>query len=473
LSPGPSTSQGTGKSPKGFFASAEFPVLLTVVLGTMLAPLNSTMIVVALPQVMDHFNTGLSAAGWLVTGYLIGMASLQPVAGKIGDRIGRRMLVLGGLVLFGMVSVGASLAPNLWVLLIFRILQSVAGALIIPNGAALIREVIPEARRGQSFGLMGSGIGLAAALGPPLGGLVSELAGWRSIFLLNLLVVIPAVVIGFKCLPRPEASTSKGRVDILGIVMLPVVLTCLVVLITAPSKNVPAQVIVPAAVGVAVLAIFFLWLEYRHPSPIFQPRLFRNRAFTAANAGVCFSNLSMYTILISVPLLLAARSGSTSFSAGVILGSMSVAMIVISPLGGRLADKFGRRLPALVGMGLLVAGVIPMALTGPAIGVPVLVAGLATIGIGLGISGAGLQTTSVESVSREDTGLASGMYSTSRYLGSIVGSAILAGLLGANRSNLDGLSTLFWVVLASAILALAVSLGLKPFPRTQPGRQST
>jgi len=467
LSPGPSTSQGAVKSAKGFFASAEFPVLLTVVLGTMLAPLNSTMIVVALPQVMDHFNVGLAAAGWLVTGYLIGMASLQPVAGKIGDRIGRRPLVLGGLVLFGLVSLGASLAPNLWILLIFRLLQAAAGALIIPNGAALVREVVPEARRGQSFGLMGSGIGLAAALGPPLGGLVSELAGWRAIFLLNLLVVLPAVTIGFKCLPRVEAGASRSRVDILGMVMLPVVLTSVVGLIIAPSKNVPTHVIIPATVGVAVWAIFFLWLEHRHPSPVFQPGFFRNRAFTAANAGVCLSNLSMYTILISVPLLLATRSGSTSFSAGVTLGSMSVAMVVISPLGGRLADKFGRRLPTLVGMCLLVAGVIPLALTGPTIGLPVLVAGLATIGVGMGISGSGLQTTSVESVRREDTGLAAGMYSTSRYLGSIVGSAILAGLLGADRSNVDGLRIVFLVVSVSAVLATFVSIGLRPYPTSQ------
>ena len=125
--------------------SSERMVLLTVMLGTMLAPLNSTMIAVALPDVMYEFDVGIASAGWLVTAYLAAMASLQPVAGKIGDRFGRRRLVLGGLILFGFTSVAAALAPNLWLLLAFRVLQAVAGALIVPNGGALMRDAVPEA----------------------------------------------------------------------------------------------------------------------------------------------------------------------------------------------------------------------------------------------------------------------------------------------------------------------------------------
>jgi MFS family permease len=153
---------------------AEHLVVVTVALGTMLAPLNSTMIAVALPGVMDDFDAGLASAGWLVTAYLIVMASLQPVAGKIGDRVGRRCLVLGGLTFFGLASLGAAIAPNLWLLLGFRVLQAVAGALIVPNGVALVRAVVPEARRGARFGLMGAGVAMAAALGPTVGGLLSS-----------------------------------------------------------------------------------------------------------------------------------------------------------------------------------------------------------------------------------------------------------------------------------------------------------
>ena len=123
-------------------APSERAILLTVVLGTMLVPLNSTMIAVALPRVIADFHASLSSAGWLVTGYLIAMASLQPVAGRLGDRIGRRPLVIGGLALFAGASLAAALAPNLQLLIAFRIAQGIAGALVFPNGIALLLSLI-------------------------------------------------------------------------------------------------------------------------------------------------------------------------------------------------------------------------------------------------------------------------------------------------------------------------------------------
>ena len=181
----------------------------------MLAPLNSTMIAVALPDVMDDFGVGVASAGWLITAYLAAMASLQPVAGKLGDRLGRRRMVLGGLVAFGAMSVGAALAPSLWILLAFRTLQAVAGALIVPNGSALLREAVPEGRRGATFGSLGAAIALAAGLGPPIGGILVEIAGWRAIFYANLAIVIPGLL-GSKLidprlphipLPHPDRSS--------------------------------------------------------------------------------------------------------------------------------------------------------------------------------------------------------------------------------------------------------------------------
>ena len=121
-------------------------VLFTIVLGAMLVPLNSTMIAVALPHLIVDFDTDLSSAGWLVTGYLIAMASLQPVAGKLGDRLGRRTLLLAGLGWFGLSSLGAGLAPNLPILIAFRIQQAVAGALVFPNGIALLRATASRGR---------------------------------------------------------------------------------------------------------------------------------------------------------------------------------------------------------------------------------------------------------------------------------------------------------------------------------------
>ena len=232
---------------------AERLVVLTVALGTMLAPLNSTMIAVALPEIMDEFKVGLGSAGWLVTAYLIAMASFQPVAGKMGDRIGRRCLVLGGLMCFGLASFITAVAPTLWVLVSFRVLQAVAGALIVPNGAALIRAVVPEARRGGRFGLIGSAVALAAAVGPPFGSVLVTAAGWRAVFYVNLLLVLPALAIGWRWLPKDSATAGRSQFDVLGAIMLPVLLVMTAGLLMFITHSTTAWVLV-----VGVLVIFML-----------------------------------------------------------------------------------------------------------------------------------------------------------------------------------------------------------------------
>jgi len=167
-------------------------LLAVVALGAVLAPLNSTMVAVALPSITTDLGAGVAATGWLVTAYLIAMASLQPVAGRLGDRLGRRRLILGGLLGFGLTSLGATIAPTLPVLILMRIGQAASGAVVLPNGDALLREIVPDERRAGRFGLIGSAIGLAATLGPPLGGVLVETAGWRAMFAVNLVLVGPA-----------------------------------------------------------------------------------------------------------------------------------------------------------------------------------------------------------------------------------------------------------------------------------------
>ena len=174
---------------------SERRVRLVVVLGAILAPLNSTMLAVALPGVIAEFGADVATAGWLMTAYLLALAVVQPVAGKLGDRFGRRGFMLGGLAVFGLASLGAAMAPSLPVLIAMRTAQAVAGAVVFPNGAGLLRQVIPAERRGRAFGTMGALLSLAAALGPPLGGVIVTLGGWRAIFLVNLPVILAALAV--------------------------------------------------------------------------------------------------------------------------------------------------------------------------------------------------------------------------------------------------------------------------------------
>lgn len=450
--------------------SQEVRLVVAVALATMLAPLNSTMIAVALPPIADRFQAGASVP-WLVTGYLIAMASLQPVAGKLGDRFGRRPLMLAGLAYFALASLGAALAPTFGWLLAMRIQQGVAGALAFPNGSAMLREAIPDARRGGRFGLVGAGLGLAAALGPPLAGVLVWSTGWQSIFYVNVLLILPAGWLGWSTFPRRGRATNTAsserrpqrRFDLAGAALLSIALVTVAAELTHHG---PLGAWTRAGWGIAaVAAAAFAVVEWRHPEPAVQLRLFGRRPFAAANAAVATSNFAMYVTLLSVPLLLAERAGS-SIGTGAVLAAMSGAMFVASPVGGSLADRWGRRKPALLGLSILTSGTLLLGVAGSSVSIPVLIGALMLVGLGIGTGTAALQTTAVEAAPVRDAGMASGVYTTSRYLGSIVGSALLARL-AAGAGTLAGASyigTVFVLVAGAAVLALLMSFGLTDRP---------
>lgn len=454
--------------------ASERLLLLTVALGAVLAPLNSTMIAVALPAITVDLGAGAAASSWLVTAYLISMASLQPVAGRLGDRLGRRRLILGGLIGFGVASLGATVAPNLPVLIICRVAQAISGAVVLPNGDALLREIIPDERRGSRFGMIGSAIGLAAALGPVVGGLLVTTAGWRAMFAVNLLLVTPALALAWRQIPNAASSAAHvGRTEQVarppfdwpGAVLLSTVLVGLALLLSR-GGSLPIALDGVAAAGLLILLVVFLRRELRHPEPVLQPRFFLHRVYAAATGAVGLSNLAMYSILLVLPVLW-AREGRPAAEIGSMLGIMAAAMVVASPIGGRLADRLGRRWPTVLGLAALTVGalVIGLAALAGLDAIWAVIVGLAILGGGLGLATPGMQASALESIERRSAGAAAGAYSTSRYLGSIVGSALLAGLASvvpiSSADSPDGsVAPIFVVVVAAAGLSTLLALRL-------------
>ncbi|HEU4979137.1 MAG TPA: MFS transporter, partial [Solirubrobacteraceae bacterium] len=281
---------GTARPVAPAAAPSERAVLVAVALGAMLMPLNSTMVAVALPDVGHSFHDGIAAVSWLVTSYLIAMAALQPVAGKLGDRLGRRPLVLGGLWAFGVASVIAPAAPSLAVLIALRVAQAAAGALVFPNAMALLRELLPEHRRAAGFGMFGAAIGIAAAAGPPIGGLLVGLFGWQGIFAVNVPMVAAALVLGRRALvARPRPAGVSAPFDALGAGLLCVVLADVALLLNPGAIGSGGRA--AAAVALLPLLVLFARRELGHPDPVLQPRLLRRVPFAAATAGVGLSNL--------------------------------------------------------------------------------------------------------------------------------------------------------------------------------------
>ena len=451
----------TSESPPDNSAGRE--VLFTIVLGAMLVPLNSTMIAVALPRLIADFGSDLSSVGWLVTGYLIAMASLQPVAGKLGDRLGRRTLVLAGLAWFGLSSLGAGLAPDLPILIAFRIQQAVAGALVFPNGIALLRATAPPGRLGRRLGLVMGALPLAAALGPLVAGALLAVADWRAIFLVNLPLVVAPLVVGWRSLPRTVRIPAAGSFDVLGGVLLSIFL-----LAAAWTLN---RGLSPSGASAAVLAgtaaVLLAAQELRHPHPLIEFRLFRDPRFVAANGGVALSNLAMYVTLFALPILLSRRGGWTGAQVGLVVTTMTLTMTMFAsaPIGGRLADRYGARLPACVGLVFMTSCFVPLALGVTHLSGLAIVASLFGVGAGLGVATVPLQLAAIEAVDVSESGLVAGVFSTSRYLGSIIGISLFAGALAPAATGSAGFRPLFAVVTGAAAGSAALSFLLPGRPR--------
>jgi MFS family permease len=379
-------------------------VAACVALGGMLVPLNSTMVVVAIPSLIDDLDVSFAVTTWLVTSYLVAMAVLQPLGGRLGDQLGRRPLILAGLAWFALASIGAAVSGSLAVLVLFRVQQAAAGALVFPNGIALLRELVSPDRLGAHLGTVWAVLPLGAAAGPPLAGLVIGLLDWRAVFLVNVPLVAAALALGSRALPRPTRS----------------------------------------AAGI--------------PRP--HAAILRSRPFVAAASAVALSNLALYVTILALPILLTRRGGWTSTEIGLALGTISLGAFAFSPVGGRLADRLGRRIPSTCGLVLLAAGLVPLALRPREIAAAPLVATLVAVGLGVGLATPALQVSALEAVGVSIAGAASGVVAASRYVGGIVGTLLLAGPLAPADVGTDGFGLIFAVPVAAASAALLLAVGL-------------
>jgi DHA2 family methylenomycin A resistance protein-like MFS transporter len=244
--------------------------------------------------------------------------------------------------------------------------------------------------------------------------------------------------------------------------MLSTVLVSLALLLSRGGIRLTGATAVLAPLVLVALLLVFLRRELRHPAPVLQPRFFTRPAFAAATGAVGLSNLAMYTVLLAIPILW-ARAARPLAEIGSLLGVMAAAMFITSMVGGRLADRLGRRWPTVGGLTILTLGAAQIALVGMDHTVGV-VLGLAMLGGGLGLAGPGLQASALEAIERQSAGAAAGAYSTSRYLGSIVGSALLAGLVSSQSTD-GGVGLIFVIVVAAASLSALLAAALPHRPR--------
>ncbi len=363
-------------------------------LAAVLAPLNSTIIAVALPSIAGDFNaSGALVTRWLVTAYLVVSIVAQSPAGKAADVWGYSRVLTLGRAMFGLGAILAALSPQLEILGLGRVLMAIGGALSIPTVFAQLRNSVPPSSRGRIFGIFGAIMGTAAAIGPLIGGFLTTRFGWHSIFYVNVPVVALSLL-----LEPPRREPKRARA---------------------------------ATPGVSGVRLF--------------GRLFAQPAFAAGSAIVALQNLAMYALLFLLPFFL-ARTGSTPSATGGMLLFFTAAMVLASPVGGRLSDAFGSRVVAMSGGIVGTVGAVLFVS-----GVP-LIPSLILLGAGIGISTSPSQAAALSAVDASQAGVASGALSTMRYVGGVIGSGLVAVL--ATSPNDPRLWVFPAVMFASAIVAV-------------------
>ncbi|WP_328394528.1 MFS transporter [Nocardia sp. NBC_00416] len=442
-------------------------IVLATVLGSSVASLDATVVNIALPRIGAALGTDVAGLQWTLNGYTLTLASFILLGGSFGDRFGRRKVFVAGAVGFAVASLLCGAAVNIEMLVAARVLQGVAGAMLTPGSLALISASIDHRDQGAAIGLWSGFGGVAGALGPFVGGWLIEVAGWRSIFFINIPLVLVVVLVSLRHVPESRDPNAAGRIDLPGALVVAVALGALTLgLIDA----------VPLLVGTGLLLLaVFVRIELRSDHPLVPPSLFASRVFTAAN----LVTLAVYAALGGVFFLLVLElqlvAGYSPLLSGVATIPITVLMLALSAPAGRWAQRHGPRLPMTSGPVLAASGLMLLPRIGPGASYPVdVLPGVLVFGLGLSVLVAPLTGAVIGAVAASEAGIASGVNNAVARTAQLLAVAALPGLAGITGALDDpaafdsGFAVAMWIcaglLLTGALLAAVL---LRP-PRRKP-----
>jgi MFS transporter, DHA2 family, methylenomycin A resistance protein len=448
--------------------SPRMMALLAVCLGFFVIQLDVTIVNVALPTIQHEIGGTVGGLQWVVDSYTLALAAVMLTAGSMADRRGARRVFLIGLAGFAAGSAACAAAPSLPVLIAARAVQGLGASALLPCSLALIVHRFPDpGDRARALGVWGALGSAGVALGPVLGGGLIAVAGWRSIFLVNIPVCV--VTAGLLLRYVPESPTDPGRQSdlpglLLGVAALAGVTAAF---IEADQRGwlspVPGLL---AAAGV-VAAVCFVAAERRQASPMLPLGLFRARAFSAGTAvGVLF-NLCLYGALICVSLFLQGTRHESALATGLIILPMSVAVAIGSVASGRLTARLGPRWPMIAGLALAAAGAAILSTVGVATPLVVLVAGSVVLGL-TSLAMPAMTAAVVGTAGRENAGVASGVLNAARQAGGALGVAVLGSLLTATSHGALSLRVPLAVATAGYLVAIWLAW-IATRPAVRPG----
>jgi len=438
-------------------------VLAATVLGSSLAMIDGTIVNVALPTVGRDLELGFTGLQWTVNAYALTLAALLLLGGSLGDRFGRRRVFVVGVAWFALASLLCGVAPNGAFLIAARALQGIGGALLTPGSLAIIETAfVPEDRSAAVGAWSGLG-GMAAAIGPVLGGYLVQAVSWRLAFLINPPLAALVVWLAVRHVPESRSHETEQRLDVPGAVLVAVGLGLIVFALTqGPRDRWTPSEIGSLLAGAAALAAFVA-VELRSPKPMLPLSLFRAQQFTVTNLVTFVVYGALGASFFLLPIQLQRVVGFSPVAAGAALTPITVVMLLLSARAGRLAQRIGPRLPMALGPIVAGAGFALFARIGPGSTYAAdVLPGALVMALGLTLTVAPLTATALASAGEENAGIASAVNNEVARTASLLAVAVLPAAVGiseAGLSNVAGLSTGFHqAVLICAGLCVAGGL---------------
>jgi EmrB/QacA subfamily drug resistance transporter len=404
-------------------------ILACVSLASLLGALDMSIVNIANPAIIKSFQVSVGMGSLVILSYVLTISTLILLMGKLGDRYGFRTLFIAGLAIFGIGSFLCGIAPDIYFLIGSRILQASGAAMFSAIGPAIITGYLPESDRGKSLGYLISLSAVGFALGPGVGGFISQYAGWHWIFFLNLPIVVIAIIFGWYCLPRQVVPAVQKPLQLTG--PLAFILATLCILLAFSLFQVPGTpdltLILLFASGIG-FGLLFWQLEKRNPDPLIGPALFRNPHFRSGIIACLIVTMLFSGVTYLMPLYLVNSRHLDQFTAGMIMTVPALLSIIVAPTAGSLADRHGSVLVSSVAIGLTAAGFLVFAMFDPVTIIIVIVAGMVVTRVStaafFGPNGKLIMNHCPEGM----VGNGSGVMMTIRHVGLVLGIALFQSI---------------------------------------------
>jgi len=401
-------------------------VLIVVILGCFMSPFMISSINIALPQIGNEFSMGAVSLGWVVTSYTLASVTFVVPFGRIADIKGRKKIFAWGMIVFTITSILMTVVNSGIMLIVFRFLQGVGGAMAISASVAILTSVFPAGERGKALGLYTASVYLGLSLGPFLGGLLTQNFGWRSIFIVCIPIGLAVIALIFWKLKEDWAEAQGEKFDIVGSAIYIVALIIMVYGFTVLTTTLG---VILTSVGIVGLILFIFW-ETRVASPVLDLSLFRrNKAFSFSCLAALINYGATWGVVFLISLYLQYTKGLSPQDAGFILVSQPLVQFIFSPIAGRISDRVQPRIVASAGMAFTTIGLLLFIFLDKDTSMLFIIVSLVLIGFGLALFSSPNTNAAMSSVSNKVYGIASASISTARLLGMIVSMVIVMLLL--------------------------------------------